>query len=125
MLFFISDHDDILKRKVNKFITDPNRVYRTQKGNPEICNVWSLHKIYNLEEKDKIKFLCENAKIDCTTCKEKLFIKINNENKNITKKIRTIENNDEYINNIIKDGVEKTRVEAIKNLNKLKNIFNI
>lgn len=122
---FVSDVDEILKKKINKFITDPNRIYRTQKGNPDICSVWSLHKIYSNSEKDKIKALCENAEIDCTTCKKNLFIKINEENKKILNKINIYKNDISYIDNILKDGTEKTREETIKNINKLKTIFKI
>lgn len=122
---FVSDVDGILKKKINKIITDPNRIYRTQKGNPEICSVWSLHKIYNNLEQNKIKFLCENAKIDCKDCKELLFIRINYENRIISKNITEYERKDEYINDIVKNGIEQTRIETIKNISKLKNIFKI
>lgn len=122
---YVSDIDQILEKKINKFITDPNRIYRTQKGNPEICSVWSLHKIYSNNEKDNIKILCENAKIDCTSCKKNLFNKINEENKKILNKINFYEKEKEYIDNIIKNGIEKTRTETTKNINKIKTIFKI
>ncbi|HIH2763054.1 MAG TPA: tryptophan--tRNA ligase [Candidatus Azoamicus sp.] len=122
---FVSDTDDILKKKINKFITDPGRIYRIQKGNPNICSVWFLHKIYSNEEHKEIKFLCENAKIDCTACKNILFLNINNENKKILNNIKKYEHNDTYINDIIKNGIDETRNEALKNINKLRNIFKI
>ncbi|HIH2762429.1 MAG TPA: tryptophan--tRNA ligase [Candidatus Azoamicus sp. MARI] len=122
---FVSDTNEVLKKKINKFITDPNRIYRTQKGNPEICPVWSLHKIYSANEKNEIKHLCETAKIACTECKNILFTKINNENKNISTNIIYYEKKKDYINDIIKHGIEQTRIETIKNISKLKNIFKI
>lgn len=122
---FVSDTDEILKKKVNKFITDPNRIYRTQKGNPNICPVWFLHKIYSKEEQNEIKYLCENAKIDCTACKELLFAKINKENKKILNNIKSYENKNEYINDIIKNGIDETRAETKKNINKIRNMFKI
>lgn len=122
---FVSDTDEILKKKVNKFITDPNRIYRTQKGNPNICPVWFLHKIYSKEEQNEIKYLCENAKIDCTACKELLFVKINKENKKILNNIKSYENKNEYINDIIKNGIDETRAETKKNINKIRNMFKI
>lgn len=121
---FISDIDDILRKKINKFITDPNRVYRYQKGNPEICPIWFLHKIYNNEiEKKIIKESCENAKIGCTQCKDILFSIINKENKDISKRIEEYKKKDSYIKKIIEDGIEKARFEIKNNINQIKNIF--
>ncbi|HIH2762119.1 MAG TPA: hypothetical protein ACYCC8_00100 [Candidatus Azoamicus sp.] len=59
---FVSDTNEVLKKKINKFITDPNRIYRTQKGNPEICPVWSLHKIYSKKKKMKLKIYAKMQK---------------------------------------------------------------
>jgi tryptophanyl-tRNA synthetase len=123
---FISDTGPSLKKKIIKFVTDPNRIYRHQKGNPEICPVWSLHDIYSdNEQKQIIKYSCENAKIDCTKCKETLYLEINKENEKFTTKIKEIKNSESYIQQIIKDGNAKTILESRKMLNNIKKSFKI
>jgi tryptophanyl-tRNA synthetase len=54
-------------------VTDPARMKRTDPGNPDICNVYSMHKIFSsAEEVDMVNVECRVAGIGCVDCK-KLF----------------------------------------------------
>lgn len=119
---YISDSENVLKKKIDKFMTDPNRIYKSQAGNPEICPIWALHKIYN-EQKYIIKELCSTAKISCTQCKENLFVLINEDNKKLIKNMQQYKK--ETLYEIIKDGIEKTRLEIRKNMEEIKKLFKI
>jgi tryptophanyl-tRNA synthetase len=51
-------------------VTDPARVHRTDPGNPEICPVGDLHKIFSDDETiAKVWDGCTTAGIGCIECK--------------------------------------------------------
>lgn len=61
-------------------VTDPARQRRSDPGNPDVCNVFSMHKIFSKpEEVEMINRECRIAGIGCVDCK-KIFAKNLNEN---------------------------------------------
>ena len=56
--------------RVKKMVTDPQRKRRSDPGDPDVCNVFSLHKIFTpKEEVDRINVECRQAGIGCVDCK--------------------------------------------------------
>jgi tryptophanyl-tRNA synthetase len=63
---------------VMQMVTDPQRLRRNDPGNPDVCNVYSLHKIFSQsEEVDNINVECRRAGIGCVDCKKKLAVNMN------------------------------------------------
>lgn len=63
------------QKRVMMMVTDPARIKRTDPGNPDICNVFSMHKIYSSkEEVEMVNIECRRAGIGCVDCK-KLYAK--------------------------------------------------
>jgi tryptophanyl-tRNA synthetase len=70
----LSDTAEEVWAKVKPMVTDPARVRRTDPGNPEICNVFSYHKIFSDEETiRKVDVGCRTAGIGCIECKRWMF----------------------------------------------------
>ncbi|MDL1957165.1 MAG: tryptophan--tRNA ligase [Candidatus Desulfofervidus auxilii] len=68
---FISDPPNVLKEKVRQMFTDQSRLRRSDPGHPEICNVFSIHKLYSSSEiVNQIETDCRRAKIGCVDCKQ-------------------------------------------------------
>ena len=54
-------------------VTDPARVRRTDKGNPELCPVYDFHKIFSNESTIKqIDTDCRTGAIGCIDCKKQV-----------------------------------------------------
>jgi tryptophanyl-tRNA synthetase len=65
-------------KRVMQMVTDPARIRRTDPGNPDVCNVFSLHKIFTPQEKvDEINIECRRAGIGCVDCKKILAENMN------------------------------------------------
>jgi tryptophanyl-tRNA synthetase len=63
------------QKRIMTMVTDPARIKRTDPGNPDICNVFSMHKIFSSpEEVAMINTECRRAGIGCVDCK-KLYAK--------------------------------------------------
>ena len=59
------------KARVMQMVTDPARVRRTDPGNPDICNVFTMHKIFSSEEEiAMVDVECRRAGIGCVQCKQ-------------------------------------------------------
>jgi len=68
---YLSDTPDEIAKKVSQMITDPQRMRRSDPGNPAVCNVFEFHKIYSgTETCETIDPQCRNAEIGCVECKQ-------------------------------------------------------
>jgi tryptophanyl-tRNA synthetase len=68
---YLSDTPDDIAKKVSQMITDPQRMRRSDPGNPDVCNVFEFHKIYSdRNTREAIDPQCRSAKIGCVECKQ-------------------------------------------------------
>ena len=70
----LADSEAEIRQKVRPMMTDPARKRRTDPGNPEICPVFDLHKIFTPPaDKEYCATGCRTAGIGCLDCKEVLL----------------------------------------------------
>jgi len=68
---FLSDPPDIVAAKVATMITDPQRMRKSDPGNPDVCNVYDFHKLYSPPEVvADVNRRCRTADIGCVECKK-------------------------------------------------------
>jgi tryptophanyl-tRNA synthetase len=66
----LSDPEVEVRKKLKTMVTDPARVRRTDPGNPDLCPVGDLHKIFsNAETIANVREGCTTAGIGCIQCK--------------------------------------------------------
>ena len=66
----LTDAEPVVRAKLKTMVTDPARVRRTDPGNPDICPVGDLHKIFSSAETiAKVDAGCRSAGIGCIECK--------------------------------------------------------
>jgi tryptophanyl-tRNA synthetase len=66
----LSDPEPVVRQKLKTMVTDPARVRRTDPGNPDLCPVGDLHKIFSSKETmAKVNQGCRSAGIGCIECK--------------------------------------------------------
>ena len=57
--------------RVMQMVTDPQRQRRSDPGNPDICNVFSLHKVFSsTDDVAMVNTECRRAGIGCVQCKQ-------------------------------------------------------
>ena len=100
------------RKRVLTAFTDPQRVRRDIPGRPEVCNVYSLHKIFNPSEIEVVYDECTTAKRGCVDCKAQLAERINEYLEPLRERRREYEARPEYVKEILADGAEKARVIA-------------
>src|ERR1700733_5458968 len=66
----LSDPEPVVRQKLKTMVTDPARVRRTDPGNPDVCPVGDLHKIFSdAATMEKVNVGCRSAGIGCIECK--------------------------------------------------------
>ena len=66
----LSDPEPVVRQKLKTMVTDPARVRRTDKGDPDKCPVGDLHKVFSTSETlAKVYEGCRSAGIGCIECK--------------------------------------------------------
>jgi len=101
--------------------TDPARVKRTDPGNPEICAVYGLHKLFSSDKtKSDVSSGCRTAGIGCIDCKMALGGHINEFMKEPLAKRKELLNNPSHVDEIIGDGNQKAKREGQNTLSEIK-----
>jgi tryptophanyl-tRNA synthetase len=66
----LTDPEPVLRQKLKTMVTDPARIRRTDRGNPDLCPVGDLHKIFSDKATmAKVDEGCRSAGIGCIECK--------------------------------------------------------
>lgn len=123
---YLADTEEELNKKVLSMKTDPSRIRKTDKGNPDICNVFSYHKLFTDEDTVKeIDISCRNAQIGCIDCKKILAKNLNKFLEPIREKRTFYEKNKEDLIDIFKEGNNKAKKEASENMHQIREAMNL
>ena len=106
-----------LRAKLKTMVTDPARIRRTDVGNPDVCPVFDLHKVFSPEPvQQEAAEGCRTAGIGCIQCKGWLADSIVKEIAPIQARRRALEANPEHVDAILWDGSARARLRAIQTL---------
>ena len=107
---FLSDPPDAIEKKILPMMTDPARQRRTDKGNPEVCPVYFLHRIYSTPETITwVEQGCRTAGIGCIECKKSLIPSIIKRLEPIQKKRAELVKNPDIVNEVLNRGNAKAK----------------
>jgi len=99
-----------VEAKLKTMPTDPARVRRSDKGNPEKCPVWEFHKVYSDQStRDWVWKGCTTAGIGCLDCKKPVIEAVLNELAPIRERAREIEASPEIVRAAVAQGCEAAR----------------
>jgi tryptophanyl-tRNA synthetase len=100
-------------KRVKEMVTDPARQRRTDPGNPDVCNVFTMHKLFSpSEEVDMINTECRKAGIGCVDCKLRFANNLNKHLEPFRAKRAELASNPKNIQAILNDGAKRARAIA-------------
>ena len=106
----VLEEEDNVWEKLRTAVTDVNRVRRKDPGDPNICNIYTIHRAFSdnslLIEIDKG---CTSAGIGCIDCKKMLFENVKNELAPIREKARELADNMDYVRDVLNQGAAACR----------------
>ncbi len=106
----LREDEDSIRKKIRTMQTDPQRVRRTDPGDPDKCPVWQFHQIYSNDEvKGWVRQGCTTAGIGCIECKQPVIDGVLREQEPMRERARMYEEDPQLVKNIIADGCERAR----------------
>ena len=100
-------------KRVREMVTDPARQRKTDPGNPDVCNVFTMHKIMSpQEEVDMINVECRRAGIGCVDCKLRFAANLNKNLEPFRAKRAELASQESYVQDVLNDGGKRARVIA-------------
>ena len=118
---YLSDSEEEITKKVMSAVTDPNRIRKDDKGNPDICMVAYYHKLFSSE--DEVNDICKECKAGqrgCVACKKQLANNIIETLRPIREKRAYYEQHPEIVDKILEDGTKKAQQTAKETMKKVK-----
>ncbi len=109
----IGDSEKETTDKIRKMFTDPEKLRKNDPGRPEICPVFALHQLYSSpEEIAEIERTCRSGELGCVADKKHLAENINKALEPIRERRHELENDVDYVNDILVDGAKRARKRA-------------
>ena len=118
---YLSDSPEEITRKVMGAVTDPNRIRKDDKGNPDICMVAYYHNLFT--SKEGCKKVCEECKAGargCVACKKELAKNIIDFLEPMREKRKYYEDRPELVDKLLIEGTKKARETAKETMKKVK-----
>jgi len=106
----LSDSEEVIKKKLATAVTDVNRKRRNDPGNPELCNIFTLHKL--LSKASEIEYVdveCRRAGIGCIECKMTLAENMNTELEPIREKSKELKEHPERVMEVLEAGRQRCK----------------
>jgi tryptophanyl-tRNA synthetase len=114
---YLSDTEQIVREKLKTMVTDPARVKRTDKGNPDICPVFALHHVLSASPViDRVNRECRTAEIGCIDCKKLVADPLVAKLTPLWEKRKEIERHPDQVETIIGQGCAKAQTVAKQTL---------
>jgi len=107
--------------KLRPAMTDPARVTRKDPGNPDICNIYSLHKYFSPPETvATVAENCRGAKWGCLDCKRVLADRIIAALAPIRERAAELQARPGQVEEILAEGADKARRIAVETMREVR-----
>jgi tryptophanyl-tRNA synthetase len=122
----LTDSEAVVRQKLKTMVTDPARVRRTDPGNPDVCPVGDLHKIFSDRETNaKVDVGCRSAGIGCIECKTWAADSLMQVLSPMQERRQKYEQNPRLAWDILESGSERAREEASKTMSQVREAMNM
>lgn len=94
--------------RVMQMVTDPARIRRTDPGNPDICNVFTMHKIFSSDEEvAMVDVECRRAGIGCVQCKQMYAKNLNQRLEPLRERRASLGRDPQHVWDVLQGGRER------------------
>ena len=117
----LTDPESVVRQKLKTMVTDPARVRRSDPGNPDVCPVGDLHKIFSSKDTmAKVNEGCRSAGIGCIECKGWAADSLVKLLDPMQARRRRFEENPGLAWDILEDGTKRARKAAGETMNEVR-----
>jgi tryptophanyl-tRNA synthetase len=113
----LTDPPNVMWEKLRTMVTDPARVRRTDPGNPDVCPVYALHRVFSPpEHQQQVNVECRRAGIGCVECKRLLYENLRERLAPIADKSAYYESRPDEVRELLIEGSRRARQRAAQTM---------
>lgn len=125
-VIYLSDSPEDISKRVSQMITDPQRMKKSDPGDPDICNVFEFHKLYSdTDIQNDISEQCRKAEIGCVACKKIMARHLAQALEPMREKRAYYESRPDLVDDIIHNGMKKAGAIARKTMEEVRSVMQI
>jgi tryptophanyl-tRNA synthetase len=123
---YLSDSPEEIRDRISQMITDPQRKRKKDPGDPDVCNVFSFHKMYSAnDEIEMVNRECRKAGIGCVECKGMMAGNLIAYLQPYREKRAYYLSHSGKVNEILAEGIKKTRSIAGQTMDEVRKAMGI
>jgi len=108
----LSDPPAEIQAKLKRAVTDPQKVRRNDPGRPEICLVYSYHRVFNAAGAPEVESTCRSGALGCVECKARIGARIAEHLAPFRAKREDLEAHPEHVREVLADGEMRAHARA-------------
>jgi tryptophanyl-tRNA synthetase len=117
----ITEPEVAIWEKLKPAMTDPARVRRTDPGNPEVCNIYSLHTHFSAASiQAEVAHGCRTASIGCFDCKKHLLAGMNAMLAPIRERDAELAARPDDVRAVLASGAAKAKAIAVQTMDEVR-----
>jgi tryptophanyl-tRNA synthetase len=117
---------DAIWEKLRPAVTDPRRVRKSDPGEPEVCNIYHLHKAFSpVETQEEVAVNCRGAGWGCIDCKRVLFNNMNAELEPIRERAAHVTAESGRVDDVLNEGGRKARELASRTMTEVRDAMGL
>ncbi len=122
----ILEEESAMWEKLRTAVTDVSRVRRSDPGDPDICNIFTMHRAFSPEQvTSELANGCRTASIGCIDCKKILFKQMMTELTPIRERALALKNDHANVMGALREGAEACRAIAAATLEEVRSALGL
>jgi tryptophanyl-tRNA synthetase len=122
----LSDPEEVIRAKLKPMVTDPARIRRTDPGNPDLCPVFDIHKVFSAAEtQQNVREGCTTAGIGCIQCKGWLADSVVKELAPVQARRRHFEDHPAEVDAILEAGNARANTRANQTMQEVRSAMGL
>jgi tryptophanyl-tRNA synthetase len=123
---YLSDTAHQTEQYAMKMITDPRKIKKGDPGRPDICNVFSFHKMFTpQQEASQINQDCRSGALGCVDCKKRMAKGLNVHLAPMRERRAELSDHPKQVEEILEEGSKTARKEASATLELVKDAMKL
>jgi tryptophanyl-tRNA synthetase len=122
----ILEEESTIWEKLRTAVTDVNRVRRSDPGDPDVCNIFTMHRAFSPEEAlAELSKGCRTASIGCIDCKRILFKQMIAELGPIRERALYLRSDRTYVLDALQQGAKACRALAAETMEEVRSALGL
>ncbi|GGJ18278.1 tryptophan--tRNA ligase [Deinococcus roseus] len=108
----LADPEADTRQKIMQAITDPQKARKNDPGRPEVCTVYTYHRLFQPEHLGTVYQECSTGSRGCVQCKQELAFCVNQHLAPIREVRQELQHQDAQLSEMLLDHTEQARVTS-------------